>query len=171
MKANAYENYPADPFNVLLYKFNSNLEYDSIYTKPLVYDSLCNHQIVRDTIAMPGICLSYVSLPEVPEKGSSLKMKVFPNPASDFITIEIPEYSVERIQMNSGSQNQYRPLTDELLLNVVDLNGKTLQTEIFDASEKNKVLDIQNLSAGIYLLQLTQKGKIIASAKFVKTSY
>jgi len=171
MKANAYENYTADPFNVLLYKFNSNLEYDSIYTKPFVYDSLCNHQIVRDTIAMPGICLSYVSLPEMLGKGNSLKMKVFPNPASDFITIEIPEYSVDRVQLNSGSQNQYRPLSGELLLNVVDFNGKNQQTVTFDASQKNKVLDIQNLSAGIYLLQLTQKGKIIASAKFVKTSY
>jgi hypothetical protein len=35
---------------IYFYKLNSNFDFDSIYTHPYVYDSLCSHQIVSDTI-------------------------------------------------------------------------------------------------------------------------
>jgi hypothetical protein len=167
LKANAYEYYPTDPFNVLLYKFNPSLEYDSIYTTPRIYDSLCPHPIVSDTIEMPGNCINYVSLPELPSTGEIIQLKTYPNPASSFLSIEIPEYSVTKTQAGTGSQQQYKPITGELLLQVFNLSGQTLQSKIISASERNQVIDIQNLPAGIYLLTLSQSGKILANAKIV----
>ena len=77
-----YSQYPLYPDMISLYKFNSNLEYDSVYTMPRTYDSLCPHPIVSDTILMPDNCI-YVSLPEEPEVGALQLLKLYPNPASD----------------------------------------------------------------------------------------
>jgi hypothetical protein len=35
---------------IYLYKLNSNLDYDSIYTHPYTYDSLCPNGVISDTI-------------------------------------------------------------------------------------------------------------------------
>jgi len=81
--------YPIYPDMIGLYKFNSNLEYDSIYTMPRIYDSLCPHAITSDTIPMPDNCI-YVSLPEEPKPGELQPLKLYPNPASDYVSVEMP---------------------------------------------------------------------------------
>jgi len=147
-----------------LYKFNTNLEYDSIYTAPRTYDSLCPHPIVSDTIPMPGICIN-VSLPEAPKTGETQQLKVYPNPASTFVTIEIPEFSVKTMPTGIGNQQQFRPLTGEIKLSIMNLSGQIVKTEVFDASERNHVIDISQFASGMYVIHLTQKGKFIAQGK------
>lgn len=147
-----------------LYKFNTNLEYDSIYTIPRTYDSLCPHPIVSDTISMPGICIN-VSLPEAPKTGETQQLKVYPNPASTFVTIEIPEFSVTTMPTGIGTQQQFRPLSGEVQLSVINLSGQIVKTEAFDASERNHVIKVHDLTPGMYMLHLTQKGKFVAQGK------
>jgi len=147
-----------------LYKFNTNLEYDSIYTAPRTYDSLCPHPIVSDTIPMPGICIN-VSLPEAPKTGETQQLKVYPNPANTFVTIEIPEFSVTTMSTGIGNQQQFRPLTGEIKLSIMNLSGQIVKTEVFDASERNHVIDVSHITSGMYVIHLTQKGKFIAQGK------
>jgi hypothetical protein len=147
-----------------LYKFNTNLEYDSIYTAPRTYDSLCPHPIISDTIPMPGICIN-VSLPEAPKTGETQQLKVYPNPARAFVTIEIPEFSVTNTETGFGTQQQFRPLTGEVQLSIIDLSGQIVKTEAFDASERNHVIKVNMLTPGMYMLHLTQKGKFVAQGK------
>jgi hypothetical protein len=156
--------YPGHPSMVGLYKFNSNLEYDSIYTAPRTYDSLCPYPIVSDTIPMPGIC-TFVSLPEPINKSDVLQLKVYPNPASEYVTIEIPEYSVTTTKGGYVTQQQFRPLTGEVQLSVINLSGQIVKTEVFDASERNHVIKVNMLTPGLYMLHLTQKGKFVAQGK------
>jgi len=156
--------YPGHPSMVGLYKFNSNLEYDSIYTMPRTYDSLCPHPIVSDTIPMPGIC-TFVSLPEPIYKSDVLQLKVYPNPASEYVTIEIPEYSVTTTKGGYVTQQQFRPLTGEVQLSVINLSGQIVKTEVFDASERNHVIKVNMLTPGLYMLHLNQKGKFVAQGK------
>ena len=157
-------NYPNHPDMVALYKFNINLDYDSIYSIPRIYDSLCPYPIVSDTIPMPGICI-FVSLPEPVNKSDVLQLKVYPNPASEYVTIEIPEYSVTTTKGGYVTQQQFRPLTGEVQLSVINLSGQIVKTEVFDDSERNHVLPVTNLPPGMYMLQLSQKNKVIANGK------
>ena len=156
--------YPGHPSMVGLYKFNSNLEYDSIYTMPRTYDSLCPHPIISDTIPMPGIC-TFVSLPEPINKSDVLQLKVYPNPANEYVTVEIPEYSVTTTKGGYITQQQFRALTGEVQLSVINLSGQKVKTETFDASERNQVIKVSTLAPGMYMLHLTQKGKFVAQGK------
>lgn len=153
------------PYNWFgLYKFNTNLEYDSIYTMPRTYDSLCPHPIVSDTIPMPGNCIT-VNLPEAPKTGETMQLKVYPNPANDFVTIEIPEFTVANTKTAFGTQQQFKPLTGEVQLSVINLNGQIIKTEVFDASGRNHVIKVTAFAPGMYMLHLTQKGKFVAQGK------
>jgi len=158
---------PWPPNWVGLYKFNKNLEYDSIYTVPRTYDSLCPHPIVSDTIAMPDNCIT-VSLPELPVLTSVTALKVFPNPASNYVTIEVPEFIVTANDYGHLKEQQFRPLSGKVLLNVYNLEGRLIKSEEFSGDSRNYCLDISNWSTGMYSIQLSQKGKRFANGKFIK---
>ena len=147
-----------------LYKFNTNLEYDSIYTMPRTYDSLCPHPIVSDTIPMPGNCIT-VGLPEAPKAGQNLQLKIYPNPAREYVTIEVPEYSVKVTTTSFGTQQQFRPLTGEVQLSFMALSGQIVLSQTFDASLRNHVVPLEGLAPGMYMIHLTQKGTVVADGK------
>jgi hypothetical protein len=157
-----FGNYPTEWFH--LHKFNTNLEYDSIYTMPRTYDSLCPHPIASDTIPMPGNCIT-VSLPEAPKADETMQLKVYPNPASEFVTVEVPEFSVNTIKTGLGRYQQFHPLTGEVELSLINLSGQIVKTEVFDASERNHVINVNSLAPGMYMVHLTQKGKFVAQGK------
>jgi hypothetical protein len=77
---------------------------------------------------------------EIPQEISA---NVYPNPAQNLITIEIPEnVKFTTVQLS-------------------DLTGKVILTQTFRA-EETKQLNIEKLAAGIYLLHLeTEKGKTV----------
>ncbi len=91
--------------------------------------------------------------------------KVYPNPASEFVTVEIPEFSVTNTATSFGAQQQFCPHTGELKLSLMNLNGQIIKTEVFDASERNHVIKVASLTPGMYMLHLTQKGKFVAQGK------
>jgi hypothetical protein len=113
---------------------------------------------------MPGIC-TFVSLPEPVNKSDELQLKVYPNPASEYVTIEIPEYSVTTTKGGYVTQQQFRPLTGDVQLSIINLSGQIVKTEVFDASERNHVITVNMLTPGLYMLHLTQKGKFVAQGK------
>ena len=156
--------YPGHPDMAALYKFNTNLEYDSIYTMPRTYDSLCPHPIVSDTIPMPGNCIT-VGLPEAPKAGQNLQLKIYPNPAREYVTIEVPEYSVTVTTTSFGTQQQFRPLTGEVQLSFMALSGQIVLSQTFDASLRNQVVSLKGLAPGMYMIHLSQKGKVVADGK------
>ncbi|MEI8048221.1 MAG: T9SS type A sorting domain-containing protein [Bacteroidota bacterium] len=162
--ARTYDNgtYPSEWFT--LYKFNTNLEYDSIYTAPRTYDYMCPHPIKSDTIPMPGNCIT-VNMPEAPKADETMQLKVYPNPANEFVTVEIPEFSVTNTVTGFVTQQQFRPLNGELQLSLINLSGQIVKTEVFDASRRNHVLRVNTLPPGLYVIHLTQKGKFVAQGK------
>jgi len=162
-----FSQYPLYPEMIGLYKFNSNLEYDSVYTMPRIYDSLCPHPIVSDTIPMPDNCI-YVSLPEEPMIGELQPLKLYPNPASDYISIELPEYAVTSDKNGVLVESRYRPIKGECDIEVYDINGKRIYSETLEAAGRNHVIITSGWGTGIYLVELEQKGVRIASAKLVK---
>lgn len=151
---------------IALYKFNMNLEYDSIYTQPHIYDSLCPHAIVSDTIPMPGNC-RVVSVPQPIPMGDIQTLTLTPNPAANFVSVGIPEFYAQSSSFALGKMQQFRPLTGEVGLRMYGLAGKKVLEETFDAAERNHNIDVSHYPAGMYLLQLNRQNETVATGKLV----
>ncbi len=162
-----FESYPGHPDMTGLYKFNTDLQYDSIYSTPLTYDSLCPHPVVSDTIEMPGNCI-IVSMPDAPEINSSMKLKIYPNPASEYVTIEVPAFTTEANDYGNLHEQKYRAVTGDIFLNVYNLSGQLIKSDIISDGIRNYILNIHNWIPGMYSIQLTQKGLRLAEGKFIK---
>ena len=157
---------PNGNFNIVAFKVNSNLEYDSIYTQPFTYDSLCPYPIVSDTID-PNCDNVYVSVDEPFKKPETTQLKVYPNPTDKNITIELPKYLV--VINNSGNipattvYHQWSSAT----LQAIDLQGKiVLQREVPNNGVPLQ-LDVSQLPVGLYQFRLLYKGKQVAGSKVV----
>ena len=62
------DDYTSGQFDPTLFKLTQDLEQDTFYTTPFVYDSLCPYQIVSDTI-VPDDCGVIVGIEEDEETG------------------------------------------------------------------------------------------------------
>jgi hypothetical protein len=79
-----------------------------------------------------------------------VNVKVFPNPVSDLVNIQFES-----------------PTTEEIILTVLDSQGKLVKKDIVEINSSEKQLSLQDLAGGIYYLRLT-KGKNINVYKVVK---
>ncbi|MGX7666203.1 N-acetylmuramoyl-L-alanine amidase [Flavobacterium pedocola] len=66
----------------------------------------------------------------------------YPNPASDFITLEFEKPTVENIEVT-----------------IMDVNGKTIFTDNIPSDKQTKTIDISGFSSGIYFLKAASNGK------------
>jgi hypothetical protein len=76
------------------------------------------------------------------------RIVVFPNPSSEFLTIELPS------------------LIGEIDIRIFDAQGKLVLSEKDRSAEKP--LNIQELTSGNYVLQVWQKGQLLGVAQWVK---
>jgi ELWxxDGT repeat protein len=72
----------------------------------------------------------------------TINIRVGPNPASEWVQIE------------------WANDVNETTVSLLDLSGKLLQAQIFQAGETSVQLDLQGLPVGIYLVQVAQKGQV-----------
>lgn len=150
---------------IYLYKFNSNLEYDSIYTRQFIYDSLCPGGVISDTINPD--CDLIVGIDEVNPESESGQLKISPNPASDILKVEFPKY-IKRREMKKGitttaSYYQWKNTT----LSVYDLFGiKILQKEI-PKSMTELLINVSNWSRRMYLFNLSWNNEVISNKKVI----
>ncbi len=80
------------------------------------------------------------------------RIKLFPNPATDVLSLS---YSTH--------------FNEDYVVTVSDLMGRKQHEEAFDKSISNPKMNVQSLSAGMYLVQLkTKAGSILAKERFVK---
>ncbi|HEX7412163.1 MAG TPA: glycoside hydrolase family 3 C-terminal domain-containing protein, partial [Bacteroidales bacterium] len=73
-------------------------------------------------------------------------IKIFPNPASDNITVSLPE-------------------SEKCIISIFDLNGKLIQREQYE--DKNIHINIKSLSTGLYYIRTELKSGILTE-KFIK---
>ncbi len=82
-----------EEFDAYLFKFNQNLESDTVYTQPFTYDSLCDGEIVSDTIALDD-CGLIVGDVEIYRQKEENKLVIYPNPARDKFKVQSPMFEV-----------------------------------------------------------------------------
>ena len=78
-----------------------------------------------------------------------LKMFVFPNPTSDFITLKVENSKVENLQYT-----------------ITDLSGKILQNGSF--ANKTEQINFSSYTVGTYLITISQNNQILKSFKIIK---
>lgn len=80
---------------------------------------------------------------------AAVSVKVYPNPATDFINIE------------------YNALEDGKI-SLFDITGKKITEQVLKASNKISQLEISQLNSGIYFYTVVSNNKTIATKKIVK---
>jgi len=147
-----------------IWKLNSDLEYDTLYTYPYVYDSLCPHPIASDTIPLDCVIVGLDEPFQNPETG---RLKVYPNPAQDKIHIMIPDQI--KTQTHSPVFNlttvyhQWRSATVE----IYDLFGRRMFSKEITQSVKELETDVTAWPQGMYVVRLVYNGQTVGSEKIV----
>ncbi len=137
-------------WDIYMWKMNSDLEDDTLYTQPLTYDSLCPYQIISDTLDLN--CSLFVNIDEIPTKEEyESTINISPNPAEEWIVMTLPE----DVSFEKGEifiYNIYGQLVKEI-------NG----------SDVNRVisLNISSISSGMYIAILRTEKQLLAKGKFI----
>jgi len=167
------------------FKLNSDLEYDSIYTTPFTYDSLCPYPIISDTIPLDDCEVVIVGIDEAMQDPETTKLHVYPNPAASHITIEMPKYLVRKSGSHPPSLKLRRARADEqagdfgitattiyhqwkeIRLEVFDLFGRLMYSEVIPQLEKSVELDVSAWPEGLYVARMVFMNEVVGSVKFV----
>lgn len=142
--------------DILLYKVNADLSQAEYDTTTYVYDSLCSHPIVSDTIPLDG-CGIVTNIKDVPtpteyyQAIATIPVHVFPNPASSGITFE-----VENTAYHHGIQ-----------LRCYDINGKIVFEQALPDGQAEISIPVSNWQSGIYVVVASSREGGTGKEKFV----
>jgi len=150
---------------IYFYKLNSDLEYDSLYTMPRTYDSLCPYPIVSDTVDPDCGLIVNIQDPEV--EPESYRLKIYPNPASGHLTIEVPEFLEKRTGPSDFQGSTVYHQWGSATLEAWDLFGmKLLERQVTQGSAPVE-LDISHWPAGMVVFRLVYRGETVSTKKVV----
>jgi hypothetical protein len=147
------------------YKLNSNLQYDSVYTHPFVYDSLCPHPIPSDTIPMGCVV---VGAPEAPKEEERTEMLVYPNPVRDVLHLILPNQLKTLQKTSMFNVTTYRARWQATEVEVYDLFGNRIAARIVPFAMKEISMDVTTWPAGIYVVRMVYNGATVANVKVIR---
>ncbi len=131
-------------WDIYLWKFNRDLEYDSTYTQPRVYDSLCPYGIRSDTIDLDT---TTVNLQELYKQMHQIK--VYPNPASTKCVIKVGD-------LVKGNQ-----------IILYNSNGQVVERIDVQVFRKEYEIDVSGYLPGLYMVVLLNKDKVVDTEKVI----
>jgi len=123
-----------------------NLFMSYSFGEPCIQESLNGNQWITEGFQQPESIHLMVGTHETTLNEN---IRVFPNPTSSTITI-------------SGMETNQR-----FEVSVLNLLGQTLLTQLFNANDEH-ILGIENLSPGLYLLNLRSKSSSLFTQSIVK---
>ncbi len=154
-------------WKMYLYKFTFDLEYDSIDTHVYNYDSLCPNPTYADTIDLDCDVIINVEEPlTYPENG---KIRIFPNPATDYVTLTLPDYYSSWSQVGTLEvQTTWYRYPEKLSLQIFDMLGRLVSCQVLESNQKEISLDISGFPSGMLLVRLLNGNRMLTSGKFIK---
>jgi hypothetical protein len=150
---------------IYLVKVNSNLQYDTNYSHQDTYDSLCSHPIISDTINPD--CGLIVNVEEPFNNPETTLLKVYPNPTSEFLVVELPKYL--KVQNNSSNfqsttiYHQWKSTT----LETYNLDNKLVFRKEIPKDQTRLELDVSAWGKGMYFFRLSYNKNTVAGEKVV----
>jgi len=138
-----------EEFDAYLCKLNQNLESDTVYTQPFTYDSLCNGEIVSDTIALDD-CGLIVGMQEIytPKSEPENKVIIYPNPTRDKFTVSSQQSAVNSWQIE-----------------VYDLFGRRVEEIQVSKGQTEIEVNATGWQSGLYVVKVIGKDGMIGSRK------
>ena len=137
-------------WDIYMWKLNSDLEIDTLYTQPLTYDSLCPYQILSDTVDLD--CSLFVNIDEIPTKEEyESTIKISPNPAVDWIALTLPD------NVSSGN----------IELAIYNIFGQEVMKTSVVPQNRTVSLNISNLESGFYLAVCKDAKRKVFKGKFI----
>lgn len=150
--------------DIYLFKVNSNLELDTLYTTPFEYDYLCPDPIPSDTIDLID-CGVYTKLHDPDKEPDIFNLKAYPVPAEDFITVELPgELLLEKV-MNGITIKTVFHQWDKTKLQVINMQGTIVTQMDIPSSEKQTTIDCHTWKPGMYAVRLIFRGYKVGEVK------
>jgi len=147
--------------------FNPNVEFDIRDINSMKY-SCTNYNYTDNQLSNDSI-LSFCTSPKY--RARTVLNKRDPNYNSDTAVNIIPEYLNLKVYPNPTS-GQYRiefnKIVKDISIEVMDLNGKTVQTEYFNGENNTLNLDASILQAGVYFLNIRTTDGQIGRERLVK---
>jgi hypothetical protein len=142
--------------DILLYKLKADLTQAEIDTNTYVYDSLCPHAIVSDTIYLND-CDIVTALPEFPtpeawqQAKQTVELTAYPNPVSgNTVNFKL----------------KYTKYHDNMQLVVYDISGRLLATLPVASGAKTATLNIAGFSPGMHVAVVRDNKKVLGKAVF-----
>jgi len=142
--------------DIILMKFNTNLEYDSIYTAPREYDYLCPEPIVSKTIDLSD-CDIVVNVENIPNREtyyariSLIPITPAPNPARE---------NIRFLLQNTEHHRNIRIVC-------YDVFGRQLATLPVNSGINEASLSISNWPKGLYMAVVYAGNKQMGKTRFV----
>ena len=130
-------------------KVNENLEYDSLYSFPFVYESLCPFPIPTDTVDCD--CDLITGYGEPVPVAERFRVEIYPNPATEKV----------QIRLNDLTGQEKMELKKVILF---DLFGRRVMGKDF---VKETEVETGKLNSGIYLVMVEKDGEVLARGKLV----
>jgi len=143
-------------WNTYAWKLNSNLEFDTLFTYPFVYDSLCPHPIASDTLPLDCVVVGLDEPIKNPETG---RLKIWPNPARETLHIAIPD------KLKTTDETPYFHLTTvyhqwhEARIEVHNLSGRLVWSSNITPSNLTLDVNVATWPAGMYAIRLVYNGR------------
>ena len=147
------------------YKINSDLEFDSIYTMPHTYDSLCPYPIVSNTIDPD--CGLIVSIKDPEEYPELYRLTIYPNPANQKVTVEIPEFLQKQTGPAGFQATTVYHHWGSAMLEVYDLFGRKMMERVVLQADRAVEIDVSGWTRGMYVFRLNFRGETLATEKVV----
>ena len=147
--------YLTGKYDTYLIKLNNELQQDTVYTTPYIYDSLCQGIIKSDTISPTGCGLIVGTGEEYGQMPSSQDDLpwIWPNPARSSVHFRCPKPG----KFPARKMN----------LTVYDTFGRQVREIKIPAGAAEVNLDVNTLSPGIYIAILRNNTTIVSQGKFV----
>jgi len=156
--------YFGNNWDIYAFKFNKDLEYDSVYTQPFVYDSLCDHPIISDTISLD---CDIVGVEETKAEDSP-KLSINPNPAFDRIQVKLPGAVITHSNTSDLNVTTWKySYKGDVPLEIYDIYGQKWHSEVMPDGVKETEITVRTLPSGLYIVRALIEGQAV-SGKFLK---
>ncbi|MCD4773821.1 MAG: T9SS type A sorting domain-containing protein [Bacteroidales bacterium] len=138
-----------DNFDAYLFKLNTELESDTIYTQLFNYDSLCPYQIASDTIVQDN-CGLIVGDVEIKNKPQNEDIVIYPNPAQNKFQV-----SSFRFQVSSN------------IIEIFDIFGRKVKEIKIPKGQNTIEVNVEGWRKGLYLVRVRTGQSVVGSEKVI----
>ncbi|MHC1707732.1 MAG: T9SS type A sorting domain-containing protein [Bacteroidales bacterium] len=156
---------PVD-FDTYLFKFNQDLEFDTLYTQNFNYDYLCPNPISNDTVWCNNPVI--IGMDElVPDLRNNLT--IYPNPANDMVAVKLPSYLVTKQNgpVFHSTFIQFNQTYKKGVLQIFDSFGRKVMEFPTAQGIPEIQLNINQLNNGLFVLRYSVGNQLRGCAKLI----